>query len=231
MIYYSSTTIFLYYNLSHTPILIPLMGGRGDPAQLFKNMPNMPDPTEFPYLKEYYLVQMSAHFTTLVEQILFKRKEAKYFEYFLHHFLSFFLIMISYMQHEWLLGSTVLLTHDITDVFLSIGRSMEAFWKPKGTSCKSILLYAIYGWTVVVWIYCRIFVFTYVPIYRSWEVIGTWGIIWPMLAPGYLFMFGLLLVLLVMDSYWAVIMSGIMYKALTKKEYKNDYDPKILKKK
>jgi hypothetical protein len=230
-IYYSVSAIFIYSNYRNTPLIGPLLGGNGDSAQLFKNMPNLPDPQEFPYLKEYYLIQMSAHFCTLVEQVLFKRDEAKYYEYFLHHFLSFILILNSYLQHELLLGTVVLLTHDITDVFLASGRSLEAYYKPKGTSCKSILLYAIYTNTVVMWIYFRIFVFTCVPIYRSFEVMGSWGEVWAMIAPGYYFSFTLLLVLFILDSYWAAIMIGIIYNALTKKEYKNNYDPKILKKK
>lgn len=67
VLYYSSTVIFIYYNYRNTPLVDPLLGGNGDSSQLFKNMPNVPDPVEFPYLKEYYLVQMSAHFCTLVE--------------------------------------------------------------------------------------------------------------------------------------------------------------------
>jgi Protein transporter of the TRAM (translocating chain-associating membrane) superfamily, longevity assurance factor len=229
-IYYSCTTIFLYVNYRKTVLIDPMLFGEGDRTQLFKNMPGLPDPQEFPYLKEYYLVQMAAHLCTLVEQILFKRDEAKYYEYFLHHFLSFILILNSYMQHELLLGTTVLLTHDMTDVFLASGRSLEAFFKPKGTSLKSILLYSYFGLCLVVWIYCRTICFTTIPIYQSYLNFGNWPEIWPMIAPGWWFSFILILILMVMDTYWSVIMLKIVVGALYRREYKNTYDPKILKK-
>jgi ceramide synthetase len=228
-IYYASCVLFQFHFYRKTPLIPPMFFGEGDTSQVFKNMPGLPDTTEFPYLKEYYLVQMASHLCTLFEQIIVKRKEVKFYEYFLHHFLSFFLLLNSYMNHEWLLGATVMLCHDVTDVFLASSRSIETFVKPTANSWKGKLVYVYFANCVFVWIYSRIIFFTSVSVYESWMNFGNWPEVWPMISIVYYYSFFLLLVLFALDAYWGVIMVGIVVKSLLKKNYKNTYDPSLVK--
>lgn len=118
-------------------------------------MPNTPSEKEYPYMKYYYLFQLGSHVATLFEQIFMRRDELKYYENFLHHFLAVMLIVNSYLQHEWIAGLYILLTHDCTDIVLALSRSVEAFYKPKGMNFKSILVYILFIVTITTWIYFR----------------------------------------------------------------------------
>jgi hypothetical protein len=195
-------------------------------------MPSIPPAEKYPYLREFYIVSMSAHFTTLMEQILFKRDEAKYYEYFLHHHLSFIMILNSYFQHQWPMGSVIMVTHDLTDIFLASTRATEAFFKPKGNSWKANLIYAQFTSTVLVWFWSRLYVSAAVGMYGSTIMIGTLGgPVWQYIGIAFTFSVSLLYVLYILDLYWGITMLKILLGTLLKKEYKNTYDPKILKKK
>jgi len=175
---------------------------------------------------------MAAHLTTLLDQILFKRNEAKYYEYFLHHHLSFIMILNSYFQHQWPMGAVVMVTHDLTDIFLASCRAIEAFWKPKGLNMRSIFLVAYYLFTTFAWGYTRLYVSLIVGIRESTAQIGTLGgEAWQYMGIAFTFSVSLLYVLYIMDLYWFIYLLKILAASFFKKEYKNVYDPKILKKK
>lgn len=229
-IYYSSSVAFFYYNYRKT-IVPPHLLGEADTNSYWDHMPNVPSAEKYPYLREFYIVQMAAHFCTLVEQVLFKRDEAKYYEYFLHHHLSFIMILNSYFQHQWPMGSVVMVTHDLTDIFLSSSRATEAFFKPKGNNWKANTIYGFFAFTVLVWFYSRLYVSAVVGMYGSTIVIGTLGGVWHLIGIAFTFSVSLLYILYILDLYWGMTMLKILVTAICKKEYKNTYDPKILKKK
>lgn len=228
--YYSSTVAFMYYNYRDTIVPPQLLGG-ANIDKYFSHMPAVPEAEKYPYLKEFYLVQMAAHFCTLLEQVFFKRDEAKFYEYFLHHHLSFIMILNSYIQHQWPMGSTVMLTHDITDIFLASSRAIEAFVKPAGKSLKSYMVYGYFLNTIIVWYYSRLYVGGWVCLRGSYNEIGGWGEVWKHLSFSYTFSVTLLAILFVLDVFWAYTMTNIVIGAVIKKKYKNTYDPKILKQK
>jgi very-long-chain ceramide synthase len=218
--YYSSTVAFVYYNYRDT-IVPPQLLGNANIDTYFAHMPAVPSAEKYPYLREFYLVQMAAHLCTLLEQIFFKRDEAKYYEYFLHHHLSFIMILNSYIQHQWPMGSTVMLTHDITDIFLASTRAIEAFVKPSGKSLKSYLIYGYLLNTLIIWYYSRLYVAVYVSIRGSYNEIGNWGEAWQYLGFSYTFSVTLLGVLYILDVYWGLTMTKIVANTLIKKKYKN----------
>lgn len=135
----------------------------------------------------------------------------------------------SYLQHEWFAGLYILLTHDITDVFLAGSRVIEAFYKPKGVSFKSIITYFYFAFTVLAWIYFRNYAFFCIPIYVSWKNFGNWGIVWPMISAGYYYSFFLTLVLFTMDIFWSLILIKIVAAGIIKQNYTNNYDPNVTK--
>ena len=69
----------------------------------------------------YYAAQLGKHAGRFFYHT-FIRPEGNYYEYLLHHGLSTFLIIFSYMMNMWVIGIFVLILHDGSDVFLALGR-------------------------------------------------------------------------------------------------------------
>jgi ceramide synthetase len=79
--------------------------------------------------------------------------ELKYWEYLLHHFLAVSLLYFSTMYNCEMIGVVVLILHDISDIFLSVGRVYGDCGK------KKLLVYFWYSSILISWIYTRVYVF------------------------------------------------------------------------
>ena len=77
-------------------------------------------------MKIFYIVQFGKHLSRTFTH-MFIRSEGNYYEYVLHHSLSTFLILFSYLTNLWLVGAMVLFCHDLSDLFLIAAR----FYKVK----------------------------------------------------------------------------------------------------
>lgn len=75
-------------------------------------------------MKIFYLFQLGKHFSRMFSH-MFIRQEGNYYEYILHHSLSTFLIVFSYLTNQWLIGIMVLLCHDVSDLFLIMARGYK----------------------------------------------------------------------------------------------------------
>ena len=75
-------------------------------------------------MKVYYILQFGKHFSRFFGHV-FIRSEGNFFEYALHHGLSIFLIMFSYLTNQWLIGILVLLLHDYSDFALISARAYK----------------------------------------------------------------------------------------------------------
>ena len=161
IIYYSGASWFVYTYFGDANFIPSTLFGSGDCNKLFENYPILP---KIPYLKEYYLVQLGSHFCSVFEQMIFKRKDLKYYEYFLHHYLAFILIFYSYLIHQLALGAIIMIMHDLSDIVLSFGRALEGIKIFR----KSItFIYAYLLITSLTWGYFRTFVFPMCAIYES----------------------------------------------------------------
>jgi len=63
---------------------------------------------------------MSYHCFELINTILFDKKRSDFPEYVLHHFLTFILILFSYVVNYLPVGATVMILHDVTDLTTTI---------------------------------------------------------------------------------------------------------------
>ena len=75
-------------------------------------------------MKIFYICQFGKHFSRMFGHI-FIRSEGNFFEYALHHGLSVFLIVFSYLTNMWLIGIFVLLVHDYSDFALITARAYK----------------------------------------------------------------------------------------------------------
>jgi len=102
------------------------LGGKGSPFTMAEAIPKVSDATL--EMKVFYIIQFGKHFSRFFNH-MFIRPEGNYFEYALHHGLSTFLIVFSYLTNQWLIGIFVLLVHDYSDFGLTIGRGYKVIFQ------------------------------------------------------------------------------------------------------
>lgn len=108
--------------LKNTSFFPTWLGGTGSPHNVFNDLPDFPEATNA--MKIFYMVQFGKHFSRFFGH-MFIRSEGNYYEYILHHALSNFLILFSFLTNMWLIGIMVLLCHDLSDFGLTICRAYK----------------------------------------------------------------------------------------------------------
>ena len=92
------------------------VGGRVSRPLYFYNHPCQRIPFG---LDTFYVFKLSYHFYELLHTLSFDRKRQDFPEYVLHHFLTFSLILFSYVLNYLPIGAAVMLLHEVTDLFVS----------------------------------------------------------------------------------------------------------------
>ena len=116
-------------------------------------------------MKIFYICQCGKHFSRFFAHV-FIRSEGNFFQYALHHGLSVFLIVFSYLTNQWLIGIFVLLIHDYSDFALISARTYK--------DCRFMIkkvLDIIYVHAFISWVGCRIVLFSYCCIYPSIKLV------------------------------------------------------------
>lgn len=216
--YFTSFTTFGYYHFrSFLPMCL------GGPSNCDLNFLDHPYPRQTKWVREYYLLQMSHLFFKIFDQIIKKRKDVKFWEYFLHHFLSFVMVIHSYTSHFTRAGTITLLALDLTDIFLSSLRAQEAL--------KYQIKYFFpiyYGLTLAMWIYIRGLVYPLCIVRTAWELFFL--DIYPPRARICDAFFAIMTTFLaVMNFYWIFALAQVGVRSAKTKSYANVYDPVLLK--
>lgn len=120
--YYLISSISAFYLIKDTSFFPTWLGGNGACMNLVMNAPALTEATQS--MKIFYLFQLGKHFSRMFSH-MFIRQEGNYYEYILHHSLSTFLIVFSYLTNQWLIGIMVLLCHDVSDLFLIMARGYK----------------------------------------------------------------------------------------------------------
>jgi len=139
---------------------------------------------------------MGNHLYRLVSHWAFFRKDVKFYEMHLHHWMAFWLIVFSYLLNFTHMGGIVMITHDIGDIFLTIARTYDGL----RNKIKPIwyLNFALVLWS---WIYCRLVFFPTCLIKMSYDYMGKYEA-WPLVSWLYMFKWSMLCMLLVLHAYW-----------------------------
>lgn len=119
-LYYLPVAIWAYFLLLPTSFMPSWLGGEGDPLNMYRYFLSFEEATD--ELRYYYVLQFSKHISRFFTHV-FIRAEGNFYEYALHHGLSTFLIVFSYLTNMWFIGIMVLLFHDITDFALIVVRA------------------------------------------------------------------------------------------------------------
>jgi hypothetical protein len=120
LIYYFISTLYAYIILYNSDSLPVWLGGSGSCMNIYNGAPSMPD---YSFAMEvFYILQFGKHFSRAFGHC-FIRPEGNFYEYALHHGLSTFLILFSFLMNYWVVGVFVLFVHDISDFFLILSRA------------------------------------------------------------------------------------------------------------
>ena len=119
LVYYAFTSAYAYYILYHTDYLPTWLGGSGFCENCYKGHPSLPYYSVA--MHAFYVMQFGKHFSRTFSHC-FIRPEGNFYEYALHHSLSTFLIVFSYLINGWMAGVMTLFVHDISDCCLTICR-------------------------------------------------------------------------------------------------------------
>jgi hypothetical protein len=120
--YYGFASLACYLLIRNTSYFPTWLGGTGSPMNIYNDFPENLEFTAS--IEIYYLAQFGKHFSRLFVHF-FIRPEGNYYEFGLHHTLSVFLIIFSYLMDHWLIGCFVLLIHDSTDMTLIFARAYK----------------------------------------------------------------------------------------------------------
>lgn len=122
IVYYAISSTTAIYLIKDTDYFPWWLGGHGTCYNQFLGAPGLSQATYG--MKVFYLFQLGKHASRLFSH-MFIRQEGNYYEYVLHHSLSSFLILFSYLTNQWLVGIMVLICHDSSDLFLILGRAYK----------------------------------------------------------------------------------------------------------
>ena len=117
--YYLVNTCIAYYLLKDTDVLPVWLGGSGRCANLYLHVPEVAASTFG--IRIFYLVAFGKSLSHCIVH-LFIRPEGNYYEYALHHGITTFLIVFSYLMNFWTAGVFILMIHDLSDASLALAR-------------------------------------------------------------------------------------------------------------
>lgn len=218
IIYYTGATIACYL-LFHDQFFFPkMLGGQAECRDMFHYCPGAP---KIPNATIFYMVQFGCHLHTLIDHVIKKRKEPKFWEMFLHHSMAVFLIFFSYLVGEISVGILVLFTHDPADIFLDAVRFYNDL---KIRNDIGVLL--LYVSFMGVWIFTRLYAFPVCIVSEAMALVERSDSFWALF---YGYLTAMLTALVALHIYWFLFIIRIAVNIILKNKEYNTYDNKIKK--
>lgn len=147
---YISLTIIGYSLLKDESYLPPSLGGHGDVENMWVDLPYQ---IQNPKLRIYYLVSFGYHLHSLIDQFKYIGKP-NFGDMMLHHIITVFLIVFSFLNNYVRIGALVLLVHDVSDI---CGSLVKIFINSKYEK----LTLTFYFGLLASWIYFRLYVYPF----------------------------------------------------------------------
>jgi ceramide synthetase len=171
-------------------------------------------------MEMYFCFQLGVHIYSVFELVVIKKKDKKYYEWMLHHFMAASLILFSMMCNEITAGVMILIVHDASDIFMAGSRVyFEAHFK-KYKPVTGFMVFILF----FSWIYLRIVVFPFCLLSNVYvnkpEPTDEWYIIhWE-----YLYLLCMAFVLFGMHLYWTYCLIKSAVISFSKEKIVNDFD-------
>jgi hypothetical protein len=151
--------------------------------------------------------------------IIKRKAERKFHEYLLHHFIAVSLILFSLMSNQIVAGAMILIVHDMSDIIMAGARGyIETVYETKFSS--GLLYFSL----LVVWVFCRIFVFPFCLLANVWVNVPLPTDEWYMINLEYKYLLTMACVLYVMHLYWTFYLMKVGVNSLIRKKMINDHE-------
>ena len=171
------------------------IGGKTEHPLFFHNHPYQVLPSN---LDNFYILKLSYHCYELLHTMIFDRKRGDFPEYMLHHFLTFTLILFSYVVNYLPVGAAVMILHDVTDLTVSLYKITSDI-TPMAIEGSAYLL------MVISWVYVRLWYFPSHVICRIFEEVKVWHSSTYNASLAFM-LTGFLCVLLLLHCFWFYLM-------------------------
>ncbi|VDM93622.1 unnamed protein product [Onchocerca ochengi] len=143
-LFYLCVWLYGFYILSDQPQLY-------DVTACWRNWPHHPLTN---HIWWYYVIETSFYCSLIVSSLLFDIRRADFIQMTVHHIITIILLLFSFVMNLVRVGTLILFSHDIADVFLELGKLCRyAKWKTSLT-----IFFAIFA---TVWIITRLIYFPF----------------------------------------------------------------------
>jgi hypothetical protein len=207
--YYLFAFCFGYYAVKDTDFLTPMLGGRGNSVNMFKDYPYQ-EIKNYELIRNYLMVQLGYHLYSLTVHVCREPKN-DFIEMLLHHLMTVLLIGLAYLMNYVPISVGVLLCHDFSDVLGYVVRTIV------DTSLKKMTLVAYFG-LLISWFYSRLIVFPFdvirFGIYMDPKVLQ---------LQGTLLMTVMLHILIILHVYWFYLFIQMGLRFVKTKETQDTY--------
>ena len=160
-------------------------------------------------IKLYYQVELGSY----IHQLMWTevtRSDA--LEMIIHHVATISLIFLSWLSCFYRIGSTILLTHDVADIFMEAAKCFNYASKAKGQKWASTICDTLFGIFTIVFFVTRLVLYPRYMVYSLLvEAPTTFGGSWP----GYWVFGGLLCTLVCLHVFWFVLICRMIRKLMT----------------
>ncbi|TNV77288.1 hypothetical protein FGO68_gene72 [Halteria grandinella] len=198
-LYFVASTSLGFWMLKDSYIMPPSLGGRGSLSRHLEGYPFWEHP---PYYNVFYMGCMGYNLAGLFQELFIEPKgRDDYIEMVLHHSVTVYLIVFSYLGN-FFIGAPIILIHNSSDMLFSFLRALNET-KYNETAFKLFVV------TMSVWLYMRCYIFpqvVYVAYQSNYELASPW------LAPLFRFCLSCLQFL---HFYWTFLLFKIIHNKLT----------------
>ena len=193
MVYFVSSLV-IYLVLKQGDFIDYGLLGNVETVQFWLNYPCVSKPK---YLEDVYVAKFAYHFYELVICALFHRKNRDFPELILHHITTIVLIILSFTGQHMVPGSTIMLIHDASDIFILICRIARELGND---------LVLILSWLVMFscWCYLRLYYY-FDRIIKVW-IFDIWYNKHYFIRSTYNLGLGLMSILYVLHIFWTFMM-------------------------
>ena len=157
----------------------------------------------------YYSVELGCY----IHQLMWTevtRSDAM--EMILHHFTTITVMFLSWLSGFYRIGSSILLVHDIADIFLESAKCFNYTKSVGGRKWAGMVCDSLFGCFAVIFGISRLYLF---PKYMLFSLINESYVIFGYIWPGYYVFVGLLSILQILHVNWFYAICALIYRLLT----------------
>ncbi|SBT70732.1 longevity-assurance (LAG1) protein, putative [Plasmodium malariae] len=202
LFYFSLISTFGFVALRYQTYFPVEMGGEGNLNDYFVGYPNQKTSN----LVHMYYFLNGGYLLTSVYSLLMSEKLPDFYENFLQHLCAIILVYFSYSQNFIRVGSVIMLCHDICEVFSSACRVFVDTRYKLVTVSSFCILFSSWG-------FLRLYIFAkrcILPVHRNFTMFRSM-----LPAETLIWLIFLMLVILLMNTYWLVLMAKMFVHFVT----------------